>query len=122
MNTDTAVNALKALAQDTRISVFRLLVEAGPPGLPAGEISRRLKIAPGLMTFHLNHLVNACLVASRRSGRQIIYTVNFAEMDSLMEFLTENCCAGMRSNHDEPVAASLLVEPEGDNANEALAH
>ena len=90
-----AVKALAALAQDTRLSVFRLLVQAGPEGLPAGEIGDRLEVPGGTLSFHLKELNNASLVTSRQEGRFIYYAVNFEHMAALMSFLTQNCCKGM---------------------------
>jgi DNA-binding transcriptional ArsR family regulator len=86
------VTALAALAHESRLAVFRLLVEAGPEGLPAGAIGDRLEIAPTTLSFHLSQLSHAGLARSRRNGRSIIYSANFETMQDLMGFLTENCC------------------------------
>ncbi len=88
------VHALSALAQESRLSVFRLLVEAGPDGLPAGEIGSRLGLAPATLSFHLAQIERAGLVTARRRGRSIIYAANFPQMRALMSFLSENCCGG----------------------------
>ena len=92
MKTSDAVAALGALAQETRLSIFRLLVRRGPQGLPAGEIAARLNVAAATLSFHLTQLAHAGLVVSRREGRSIIYAADFTGMDRLMGFLTEQCC------------------------------
>ncbi|GAB3129933.1 ArsR/SmtB family transcription factor [Novispirillum itersonii] len=94
MEQKTAVSALAALAQDSRLTVFRLLVQAGPAGLPAGQIAAASGIAPSSLSFHLKELSHAGLVSSRQEGRFVIYTAAFAVMNELIGFLTENCCAG----------------------------
>ena len=93
METKTAVQALAALAQETRLAVFRLLVEAGPEGMPAGEIAAELALPPATLSFHLAQLANAGLVRGRQEGRFIYYAPDFAAMNGLLGFLTENCCA-----------------------------
>lgn len=94
METKTAVPLLAALAQETRLAVFRLLVEQGPDGLPAGQLAERLGISPATLSFHLKELTNAGLTQSRQEGRFVIYSANYPAMDALLSFLTENCCAG----------------------------
>jgi len=94
MKAKDAVDALAALAQDTRLAVYRLLVQQGPTGLAAGEIASRLDIAPATLSFHLKELTHAGLATSRQEGRFIYYAANFAAMNALVAFLTENCCAG----------------------------
>ena len=94
MKTSTAVPLLAALAQETRLSVFRLLVEQGPDGLPAGQIAEQLGISPATLSFHLKELTYAGLTQSRQDGRYVIYSANFKTMDGLLSFLTQNCCAG----------------------------
>jgi ArsR family transcriptional regulator, arsenate/arsenite/antimonite-responsive transcriptional repressor len=89
-----AVAALAALAQDNRLDVFRLLVQAGPEGIPAGEIAKALKLAPNTLTFHFDRLRAAGLVTVRRNGRSMIYAARFEAMNALLGFLTENCCQG----------------------------
>jgi ArsR family transcriptional regulator, arsenate/arsenite/antimonite-responsive transcriptional repressor len=89
-----AVAALAALAQENRLDVFRLLVEAGPEGLAAGEIASRLKLAPNTLTFHFDRLRGAGLVTVRREGRSMIYAARFETMNALLGYLTENCCQG----------------------------
>jgi ArsR family transcriptional regulator, arsenate/arsenite/antimonite-responsive transcriptional repressor len=92
MEKSTAVSALAALAQDNRLDVFRLLVEAGPDGLPAGEVASALGLAPNTLTFHFDRLRVAGLVTVRREGRSMIYAARFEAMNALIAFLTENCC------------------------------
>jgi ArsR family transcriptional regulator, arsenate/arsenite/antimonite-responsive transcriptional repressor len=94
MKKTAAVAALGALAQETRLDIFRLLVEKGPEGLPAGEIGTRLAQPSPTMSFHLNQLRFAGLVTSRRASRSIIYSANFEMMTDLLGYLTENCCGG----------------------------
>lgn len=103
MKTKSAIPLLAALAQETRLSVFRLLVEQGPDGLPAGQIAERLDISPATLSFHLKELTNAGLTQSRQEGRFIFYAANYAAMDGLIGFLTKNCCAGAPC--DAPSAA-----------------
>jgi ArsR family transcriptional regulator len=94
METLDAVAALGALAQESRLQVFRLLVQAGTDGLPAGQIAERLKLASPTLSFHLAQLKHAGLVTLRRDGRSLIYAADYDGMNELMGFLTENCCAG----------------------------
>lgn len=89
-----AVGALGALAQESRLSVFRLLVQRGPEGLPAGQIAEKLEIPPATLSFHLSQLGQAGLVTSTRNGRSIVYAADYKAMDRLMGFLYENCCQG----------------------------
>ena len=88
------IGALGALAQETRLDIFRLLVQKGPEGLPAGEIGTRLDQPSPTMSFHLNQLRFAGLITSRRESRSIIYSANFKAMNDLLAYLTENCCDG----------------------------
>src|SRR5579864_8778470 len=88
------VAALAALAQETRLDVYRLLVQAGPDGLPAGQIGERLDLASPTLSFHLAQLKHAGLVTHRRDGRSIIYAANYPAMTGLLGYLTENCCGG----------------------------
>jgi ArsR family transcriptional regulator len=94
MEKTDAVAALAALAQDSRLDVFRLLVQAGPEGMPAGEIAAALKLAPNTLTFHFDRLRGAGLVTVRRDGRSMIYAARFEAMNALLDYLTENCCQG----------------------------
>jgi DNA-binding transcriptional ArsR family regulator len=107
METTIAVTALAALAQDNRLDVFRLLVEAGPDGMPAGEVASALGLAPSTLTFHFDRLRAAGLVTVRRDGRSMIYAARFETMNALIAYLTENCCAGA----PEKCAPSGKCEP-----------
>lgn len=94
METDHIVDALAAPAHDTRLKVFRLLVEAGPEGLAAGVIGEKLDLPPATLSFHLAHLARAKLARGRQEGRFVIYSADFESMNELVGFLTENCCGG----------------------------
>ena len=93
MDTRTAVASLAALAQESRLSIYRLLVEAGPTGLAVGEIGASLHVAPATLSFHLKELAHAGLVKSRQDGRFIFYSASYDTMDGLLRYLTDNCCA-----------------------------
>jgi len=95
MKIKEALAALGALAQETRLAAYRLLVEAGPEGLSAGRIAEVLAVAPAALSFHLKELSHAGLVSSRQQGRFIYYAADFEQMAALMTFLTQNCCKGM---------------------------
>ena len=92
MESYEAVNALSALAQDARLAIFRLLVEAGPGGLPVGDIGTALAIPAATLSFHLDQLKHADLVTFQRKGRQLIHAANYTRMNALLGYLTENCC------------------------------
>lgn len=94
MNSKQVVDALAALAHESRLGVYRLLVEAGPEGLNAGTIASRLEMPPSSMTFHLQNLHRAGLVTQERRSREMIYAADFGAMNGLVGYLTENCCAG----------------------------
>lgn len=94
MKSQAIVLALAALAQESRLAIFRLLVQAGPEGMAATRIGDALGIAPSSMSFHLKELLHAELVAVQRDGRSMIYSANFDVMNELVGFLTENCCGG----------------------------
>src|ERR1700733_14803255 len=94
MEKHDAVTSLAALAQDNRLDVFRLLVQAGPGGMPAGAVASALDLAPNTLTFHFDRLRMAGLVTVRREGRSMIYAAQFDKMNALIGFLTENCCEG----------------------------
>jgi ArsR family transcriptional regulator, arsenate/arsenite/antimonite-responsive transcriptional repressor len=94
MEMKQAVQALSALAQDTRLGIYRLLVQAGPEGMAAGQIGEKLDLAPATLSFHLAALVRAGLAASRQDGRFVIYSADFQAMNALVGFLSENCCGG----------------------------
>ena len=95
MEIDSAVMALAALAQETRLSIFRLLVEAGPEGISAGRIGETLEVPAATLSFHLKELARAGLVSTRQERQFIYYAVDFERMADLMTFLTQNCCRGM---------------------------
>ncbi len=105
MENKHAVQALAALAQDSRLAIYRLLVETGPDGLTVGTIAERIGIANATLSFHLKELANAGLVDARQSGRSIIYSANFASMNALITFLTDNCCAGSGSRDCSPASS-----------------
>jgi len=115
MNSNQAVQALAALAHDTRLAIFRMLVERGPDGLSAGVIAERLGVPPSSLTFHVQHLHRAGLITQRRLSRQLIYAADFTAMNGLVGFLTENCCGrgasvcapACRPEADAVVARSL---------------
>ena len=105
METDTAIKRLSALAQESRLEVFRLLVKAGPDGMAAGDIARAMGTPANTLSAQLLTLANAGLVRARRDGRSIIYAVNFDAMRDLLSFLTEDCCGG-RPEMCAPFAAA----------------
>jgi len=94
MHTNDALAALAGLAQESRLAIFRLLIQAGQAGLPAGKVGEQLGISSSALSFHLKELVHADLVTSRQEGRFVIYTARFATMNALLGYLTDNCCAG----------------------------
>ncbi|MEP7067686.1 MAG: metalloregulator ArsR/SmtB family transcription factor [Usitatibacter sp.] len=93
MDAATVVSSLAALAQESRLAIYRLLVEAGPTGMSVGEIGAPLAIAPATLSFHLKELSHADLVAARQEGRYIYYSANYSRMNALLGYLTEKCCA-----------------------------
>lgn len=94
MQTTYVIAALAALAQETRLAAFRLLVQAGPEGMSPGKISEALGVPGSSLSFHLKELTHAQLIVARQEGRFVIYAANFATMNGLLGFLTENCCGG----------------------------
>src|SRR3954462_14991489 len=94
MEMSNAVAALAALAQDNRLDVYRLLVQAGPDGLPAGRVAAALKLAPNTLTFHFDRLRGAGLVSVRRDGRSMIYAARYDTINALVAYLTDHCCGG----------------------------
>jgi DNA-binding transcriptional ArsR family regulator len=94
MESGEAVKALAALAQPTRLALYRLLVSCGPEGMTAGEIAEALGASPATMSFHFRTLSHAGLIASRQAGRFVHYAANFAVMNDMVAYLTENCCGG----------------------------
>jgi DNA-binding transcriptional ArsR family regulator len=111
MQLPVAVEALSALAHGGRLAVFRLLVRAGPEGLPAGEIAREIGVLPNTLSSNLTILGNAGLVRSHRAGRSIIYTANYDRMRSLLGFLMDDCCAGRPE-----ICAPLVKSCSGEEA------
>src|SRR5689334_8067232 len=97
MNSKQAVAALAAIAHEHRLAIYRLLVEKGPDGIAAGEIAGKLDMPPSSLTFHLQQMLHAGLVTQRRLGRQLIYAADFAAMNGLVSYLTENCCGAAAS-------------------------
>ena len=110
METPEATAALGALAQETRLRIFRLLVQVGPDGLPAGQIGKNLELPLATLSFHLNTLRQAGLIEFRRESRSLIYRANFEVMNGLLAYLTENCCGGEPASCAVPICA-----PEKDS-------
>ena len=115
METTDAVAALAALAQENRLDIFRLLVEAGPDGMAAGHVAEKLGLAPNTLTFHFDRLRTAGLVTVRRDGRSMIYAARFETMNGLVSFLTENCCQGSLAG----CGPDVVCKPKGAR-NEAV--
>ena len=109
MNSSAAIAALAALAQEHRLALFRLLVQAGPEGLAAGAIAERLGIPNSSLSFHLAQLSRAGLIRQERRSRSLIYSADYAAMNALMGFLTENCCCGPDSACAAPAQADERV-------------
>lgn len=103
MKSGQVVKALAALAQPTRLSIYRVLVEQGTAGMAAGQIAEKLKVAPATMSFHFKTLNHAGLIDSRQEGRFIYYAANFAVMNGMVAYLTENCCGGKQEACAIPV-------------------
>ena len=114
MEKSDAVAALAALSQDNRLDVFRLLVQAGPLGMPAGQIAAKLKLAPNTLSFHFDRLRQAGLVTATRHGRSIIYAARFDAMNALLTYLTANCCGSAE------VCALPTCAPEAKQEEPAL--
>lgn len=119
MKKQSVVAALAALAQDSRLDVFRLLVQAGPGGMPAGRVAEGLDLAPNTLTFHFDRLRVAGLVTVRRDGRSMIYAARFDAMNGLVAFLTENCCQGAQDKCAPVALCKPKVKLKGV-ANEAV--
>jgi DNA-binding transcriptional ArsR family regulator len=119
MEKSDALAALAALSQETRLDIFRLLVEAGSDGLPAGGIAEQLGLPSATLSFHLNQLRHAGLITFRREGRSLIYAAEYAAMNGLVAYLTENCCRGGAC--DAACASSLSTVIKGMQRNETPA-
>ncbi|MBL8520210.1 MAG: helix-turn-helix transcriptional regulator [Betaproteobacteria bacterium] len=113
METKTVIGVLAALAQDTRLNIFRLLVVAGPEGLPVGTIAEKLGLANATLSFHLKELTQAGLTIATPQGRSIFYAADFATMNSVLDFLTENCCAGSSCGPDASSCATMAPARKG---------
>lgn len=120
MESELVIKRLSALAQDARLKVFRLLVKAGPDGMAAGEIARKLDVPANTMSAQLLVLSNAGLVRARRDGRSIIYAINFDAMRDLLVFLTKDCCGG-RAEMCAPLASIACCEPKSGEKHETPA-
>ena len=120
MDAPAVIRALGALAQEHRLAAFRLLVQAGDEGMPAGAIAEKLGMAASSMSFHLAALAHADLVFQRRQSSLIIYTANYPMMNTLMGYLTENCCGGVPCTDEAPCcppqATPADLAPEEDAA------
>jgi ArsR family transcriptional regulator len=103
MKSAQVVKALSALAQPTRLAVYRLLVERGPDGMAAGLVAEKLKVSPATLSFHFKTLSHAGLIQSRQDGRFIYYAANFTVMNAMVAYLTENCCGGDQAGCAVPV-------------------
>lgn len=114
MEAPVAVSILSALAQETRLAIFRLLVIHGRTGMAVGKIGESVGVPSTTLSFHLKELARANLIVPRQEGRFIFYTANFEEMDDLLAFLTESCCSAAEC-FAEPKPKSLL-QPSGKNA------
>src|SRR3954470_8215721 len=114
MEMTEAVDAVAALAQEARLKVYLLLVEAGPEGLPAGRIGEELELPPATLSFHLAHLARAGLARSRQDGRFVFYSADFQNMNALVGYLTENCCGG------QACAPACAPVPLKGKANETV--
>jgi ArsR family transcriptional regulator len=117
MDSSATIRALAALAQEHRLAAFRLLVQAGQEGLPAGALAEKLGMASSSMSFHLAALAHAGLVSQRRQSRMIIYSANYAAMNGLMAYLTENCCGGQACT--DPVPCCPPASPVSDTQEQS---
>ena len=114
MEAAKVIRALGAMAQEHRLAAYRLLVQAGPGGMPAGALAEALGVPASSMSFHLAQLANAGLVTQRRQSRSIIYAADYAAMNGLMAYLTENCCQGQACSSE--AACSPTLPPAKDVA------
>ena len=117
MEKRATVNALAALAQDHRLEAYRLLVQAGPDGMPAGEVAAALDVPPNTLTFHFDRLRQADLVTVRREGRSMIYAARYDTMNELLAYLTENCCRGAK----DACAPAASCRPARSKRTKAIA-
>jgi DNA-binding transcriptional ArsR family regulator len=115
METKQVIDALGALAQETRLAIYRLLMQRGPEGLSAGAIAEALSLPASSLSFHLAHLSRAGLVAQRRESRSLIYAVDFGGMNELMAYLTENCCGGNAAACAPVACTPDCASPAGTN-------
>src|SRR5205807_1147947 len=121
MEESRAVTALAALAQDHRLETYRFLVQAGPDGMPAGEVAAAIGLPPNTLTFHFDRLRQAGLVTVRREGRSMIYAAQFATMNGLIGFLTENCCVGVTDACGPSCAARAATSKSRSKKHEPAA-
>ena len=112
MEKENAITALAALAQDNRLDAYRLLVQAGPDGMPAGEVAAGLGLPPNTLTFHLDRLRQAGLVTVRRDGRSLIYAARYDSMNALIGYLTQNCCVGVDTECASPGCAPAATQKQ----------
>jgi ArsR family transcriptional regulator len=115
MENKQAISALAALAQDSRLAIFRLLVQVGPNGLIASKISEQLGIPPSSLSFHLKELSHANLVSAKQDGRFMIYAADFNTMNNLLRFLTDNCCGGNLCTPNSVCATAATSTPDVTN-------
>ena len=111
MNTTEVIDALGALAHEHRLAIFRLLVERGPEGLPAGAIGEQVGLVPSSLTYHLQALQRAHLIRQARASRQLIYSADYTAMNELVGYLTENCCAGSSKSCDTECVPVRVQKP-----------
>jgi len=119
METERVVVALESLAQQSRLGIFRLLVEAGPDGLPAGQIAEQMALPAATLSFHLSQLKHSGLLACRRDGRSLIYSADFAAMNDLVGFLTDNCCGGNAAQCAPAASCATVCAPPAKKARRA---
>ncbi|GMM92324.1 ArsR/SmtB family transcription factor [Qipengyuania sp. MTN3-11] len=113
MQSDRVIRALSALAQEHRLAAFRMLVQAGEQGLAAGMLAEKLDVPPSSLSFHLAQLANAGLVTQRRESRSIIYSADYAAMNDLMSYLSENCCGGISCESATYASPQALAKTSG---------
>ena len=111
MESSNAIRALGALAHESRLAIYRLLVQAGPAGLAVGAIGEKLDLAPATLSFHLAGLRHAGLVLERREGRNLFQSADFSAMDTLIGYLSENCCGGQPCEVKVPISTLKRAKP-----------